>query len=114
MMRAKELRGGRRFRPDIIVHRRLSNDENVLVIETKARAQRGTSDVEKLKELTEELGMFHYWAGAFIIFFNEPKMVWNSGALRATVDWFTDLEEEQVEFLKPVPSALREQIQAMA
>jgi hypothetical protein len=94
MMRAKELRGGRRFRPDIIVHRRLSNDENVLVVETKARAQRGTSDLEKLKELTEELGMFRYWAGAFIIFFNEPRMVLNSGTLRASVHWFTGVEEE--------------------
>jgi hypothetical protein len=114
MGRAIWLRGGRRFRPDIIVHRRLSNDENVLVVETKARAGGGILDIEKLKELTEELGMFHYWFGAFIIFFNKPRMVLNYGALRVSVDWITGLEKERVEFVRPVPGALMERIQAMA
>jgi len=114
MMRSKELRGGSRFRPDIIVHRRLSNDENVLVVETKAQARRGEPDVKKLKELTNELGVFRYWAGAFVTFSNEPRMVLQSGALKVLVRWFPDPEEEPVEIVRSLPAALRDQIQALA
>jgi hypothetical protein len=72
-----------------LMDRRLSNDENALVVEAKARAQKSISDFHKLRELTENLGMFHYWAGAFVIFFNEPRMVLKSRAPRASVEWFT-------------------------
>src|SRR5581483_10862359 len=111
MMRAKELRAGRRFRPDIIVHRRLSNDQNVLVIESKARAQDSSSDIEKLRELTEEQGIFHYWVGAYIVFFNEPNEVLESAVLRVSVDWFPTQGAERVLLQKPVPFRLIEQIQ---
>ena len=105
--------GGQPFRPDIIVHRRLSNKENVLVVETKARAQRSGSDEKRLRELTAELGVFRYWAGAFVIFFNRPRTVLRTGVMRVTVQWFTDAAEEPVEFVQPVSDALRDQILAL-
>jgi hypothetical protein len=113
MMRPKELGGGRRFRPDIIIHRRLSNEENVLVIETKSRAQRGPSDVAKLRELIAEQGAYHYWAGAFIVFHNAPRAVLRSGELRISVRWFVDGGEAYEVFARPVPPTLKEQIAAM-
>jgi hypothetical protein len=115
MMKPKELGGGRRFRPDIIIHRRLSNAENVLVIETKSRAQRGgPSDVAKLKELVAEQGFYRYWAGAFIVFHNSPSAVFRSGALRISAQWILEGHEMAKEFVRNVPSKLINQIAALS
>jgi hypothetical protein len=113
MMRAKELPGGRRFRPDIIVHRRLSNDENLLVVETKARAQRSASDRQKLRLLLDERGRFHYSAGALITFFNERTRVLRTGTVRVSVDWITSEEEERFGFERRIPGQLAALIRAM-
>jgi hypothetical protein len=107
MMKAKQLSGGRRFRPDIIIHRRLSNAENVLVVETKSRAQNSASDERKLSELTAEMSTYRYWAGAFIVFFNQPSTVMQSGVLQVTIDWFSRSEkEERIQIAYPIPSQL--------
>jgi hypothetical protein len=66
-----------------------------------------------LKDLTDELGMFRYWAGAFIVFFNEPRMVLDSGALRVSVEWLPDLEKKRVGFEKKISNVLIEQIQRL-
>ena len=58
MMHAKRLKGGNRFRPDIIIHRRLSNDENLLVVEAKAPARGGRPDIDRLEELVDEQQRF--------------------------------------------------------
>jgi hypothetical protein len=88
MMRAKTLIGKRRFRPDIIIHRRLSNDENLLVVETKSRARKSVSDAQRLSELTAELSDYGYSGGAFIIFHNRPTTMLKRGVLPVTIDWY--------------------------
>jgi hypothetical protein len=44
MMRRKMLTGGKLFRPDIIIHRRLSNENNLLVVEAKAGRRSGGAE----------------------------------------------------------------------
>jgi hypothetical protein len=114
-MRAKQLSGGRRFRPDIIIHRRLSNAENVLVVETKSRAQNSASDERKLSELTAEMSTYRYWAGAFIVFFNQPSTVMQSGVLQVTIDWFSRSEkEERIEIAYPIPNQLLRRVRVFS
>ena len=114
MMDVKRLNEGRGFRPDIIIHRRLSNGENLLVVETKSRAQKSSSDARKLAELTAEMGVYRYWAGVFIIFFNNPSTVLRSGVLHVRADWFFRSErEEQIAIERPIPAELLNRIRAI-
>lgn len=48
------------FYPDIIVHKRGSNDKNILVIEAKKGTADGDLDIKKLKALTNQEGEMHY------------------------------------------------------
>jgi hypothetical protein len=61
MADAKRFKGDKRFRSDIIIHRRFSNDQNLLVVEAKDPARgRRASDFDRLKELIDERGRYHY------------------------------------------------------
>lgn len=57
--------------PDIIVHRRMTNDENLLVMEVKKRRSQvnHTHDYEKLKAFTEssERNSYHFKYGVFLL-----------------------------------------------
>ena len=89
MMNPKKLSNGNCFRPDIIVHSRLRNDKNVLVVEAKSIQQNGApEDIEKWRELTAEHGDYRYWAGAFVLFYNESTVLIQNGTLRVTIEWF--------------------------
>ena len=61
----KKRKNGREFRPDIIVHKR-GTDDNLVAIEIKTEWNRDDcgSDVGKLKELTS--GKFAYKVGIFL------------------------------------------------
>jgi hypothetical protein len=72
--------------PDIIVHRRMKNDENVLVIEVKKRNSQIDHwyDHQKLQAFTEKTGRnsYHYQYGVFILLdtghteIQEPELTW--------------------------------------
>jgi hypothetical protein len=109
MMEAKrlaELDGKKEklFRPDIIAHKRLRNDENALVVETKLRGRNRLSEVERLRKLTEERTQYDYWAGAVIIFFNQRRMLIRDHTLRVTIDWFPQSDQQPpTELQRPIP-----------
>ena len=90
----KRLADGKRFRPDIIMHRRSSNRENALAVEVKMRGGTLASDTIRLRELTRERTQFDYWAGAVIIFFNQRRALIRDGTLRVTIDWFPQSSEQ--------------------
>lgn len=55
--------------PDIIIHKRGTNDENILVIEIKTWWNNDlTKDEIKLKELTSKSGEYKYRYGVLIVF----------------------------------------------
>ena len=58
----------RLVRPDIIVHRRGGNSDNLLVIEAKRRDNPTDRelDYQKLRAFTQHLGRYHYCYGLFI------------------------------------------------
>lgn len=65
-----------RVLPDIIIHRRNTND-NLLVVEIKIKND-DSCDIEKLKKFTSSEGEFRYKLGLFIKFnlTNEPSRRW--------------------------------------
>jgi hypothetical protein len=81
----KKLRNGRkRVRPDVIVHKRLADESNLLVVEAKKNKPTGqvhNDDGKKLKAFTLSCGKFRYEWGAYLNWFpsgsNEPyEIVW--------------------------------------
>lgn len=55
--------------PDMILHRRGCNDENVLMIEFKTWWKNNTADdIRKLKDFTEQNGKYNYGLGYSIVF----------------------------------------------
>ncbi len=64
------------MRPDILVHTRNSQDNNKLAIEIK-KQHVFRRDIEKLKMLTNQDGIYKYALGVFIYFLNgEPQYKW--------------------------------------
>lgn len=66
-----------RIYPDIIIHKRNSNN-NLLVIEIKTKKGEIKCDIEKLKLFTLKNGKYNYKLGVFINF-NEtekPQLIW--------------------------------------
>ena len=56
------------IRPDIIVHKRGSNDDNFVIIEIKPWWNDDTNkDVKKLYEMTKQDGQFRYYFGFSIV-----------------------------------------------
>lgn len=57
----------RGLRPDLIIHRRDSNEENKLVVEFKGWWKNGSRrDIRKLKDLTDPNDNYHYQIGVFV------------------------------------------------
>jgi len=63
-----------RVYPDIIVHRR-NTDDNLLVVEIKIKDD-DCCDIEKLKKFTSSSGEFKYRLGLFIKFNEEKPLRW--------------------------------------
>jgi len=54
--------------PDIILHKRGSNDANVLVVEFKTSWNKNTAkDIQKLKDYTNQQGKYKYGIGCSIV-----------------------------------------------
>lgn len=64
--------------PDIVVHNRGNDDNNILVIEVKLLPLISKIDDIKLKEFTKHDGIYRYNHGLFIGFnkLNSPLLVW--------------------------------------
>jgi hypothetical protein len=75
-----DARAQRLVYPDIVVHVRGNDDNNILVIEAKPRKHHlvPRCDEAKLVEFTKLDGAYHYQLGLFIGFdeLREPQLVW--------------------------------------
>ncbi len=75
--------------PDIIVHRRMRNDENLLIVEVKKRKARASceNDFRKLKAFTEntERNSYHFKYGVFILL-----NTGNEKPQKTEVTWFRE------------------------
>jgi hypothetical protein len=112
MLQPKRLKDGKPFRPDIIIHRRLSNESNLLVVEAKAGPQDEKKDIEKLQELIDEAGQYHYFVGAFIRFFNDPVRVRDTREVVIRLRWFVTsrgITEEET-FIRRVGDELNNRV----
>lgn len=79
----------KKLRPDIIVHRRRSNDKNEIIIEIK-KTKDCNFDKEKLKLMTAQGGSYKYKLGVFIRFEKGTENNW-----MAKYTWFVDGAEYQ-------------------
>ncbi len=58
---------GKRIRPDILVHKRGTNDFNLVVLEMKTKKEGVLEkDINRLKEMTDQRGEHKYKLGVFI------------------------------------------------
>ncbi len=66
----------RRFRPDIILHQRNTDAQNLIVVEVK-RDKFCPFDEAKIKAMTKQQGVFRYRIGVFIYFLKDsPEFLW--------------------------------------
>jgi len=66
------------IRPDILIHKRGTDNNNLVCIEIKKEQNNSTrtNDYNKLKELTKQDGQYKYYLGIFIDFYkNKSKTV---------------------------------------
>lgn len=79
----------KKLRPDIIVHRRRSNNKNEIIIEVK-KIKNCNYDKEKLKLMTKQDGEYAYKLGVFIRFEKRSRNNW-----LPHYTWFVDGAEYQ-------------------
>ena len=60
-----------RILPDIIIHKRGHDKDNLIVFEIKCKAEATPCDLKKLELLTRRKGRFRYKFGIFVRFYNE-------------------------------------------
>lgn len=67
-----------RIFPDIIIHQRNTDEDNLLVVEVKMGNKSNACDLKKLELLTGEVHPYKYSLGLFIKFkeINEPNILW--------------------------------------
>lgn len=61
-----------RILPDIIIHKRGNDENNLIVFEIKSKSGSNPCDIKKLELLTKKDGQFKYDFGFFIQFGNNP------------------------------------------
>jgi hypothetical protein len=60
-----------RILPDIVIHHRGHDRNNLVVFEIKSKSEATACDIKKLELLTKESGQFRYALGVFVLFGNE-------------------------------------------
>lgn len=83
----------RLMKPDILLHRRLVSDFNMMALEAKANANpdgRGGEDTAKLEELTDPQEPFHYHLGVHVVVYNERREVLTARKVRVKLRWCVD------------------------
>jgi len=79
-----------RFRPDIIIHKRLTDTHNLFTLEAKVSANPDSDeDEKKLEELVSPSGKFNYLLGAFLKVYNKKAEILGSRSIRITVTWYS-------------------------
>lgn len=60
-----------RILPDILIHKRGHDRNNLVVFEIKSKSEATACDIKKLELLTKESGQFRYRLGVFVLFGDE-------------------------------------------
>lgn len=100
-----------KIKPDILIHKRMDRDFNLLVVEAKARATSSTRDIRKVRELTEVSGAFGYALGAYLHVQNSRSTVLRTGTVKVSVRWEGE-KEGSLEFERRVPKELLAEIRS--
>lgn len=96
------------IKPDILIHRRMDSQFNLLAVEAKARATSSTRDVKKIRALTSLTGAFGYALGAYLHVQNKKQRVLQTGKVMMSVTW--EGEKEAIDFERGVPEDLLAEI----
>ncbi|WP_342726761.1 hypothetical protein AAFG07_07900 [Bradyrhizobium sp. B097] len=78
----KSIRDGR-IKPDILIHKRMDNRFNIMVLEAKAGAATSLRDKQKLEAMLEIRGMYRYALGVYLHVENQRKRVLETGKVPA-------------------------------
>ena len=85
----------RKVYPDIVVHIRKSDDNNLLVVEAKPKRSKKVPDCDsaKLTAFTDSRGKYRYQYGLFIGFdrLNKPQMQWYVDGEQKSYSSLTDV-----------------------
>lgn len=98
-----------KIKPDILIHKRMDRDFNLLVVEAKARAASSTRDIRKVRELTYLSGAFGYALGAYLHIQNSRASVLRTGRVKMSVRWEGD-KKGSLDFEEEVPEHLLAEI----
>lgn len=93
------------IKPDILIHKRMDSNFNLLVVEAKARVATSTRDIKKIRELTRLTGAFGYALGAYLHVQNKRHAVLRTGKVKMSVRWDSQ-EEDGLNFERKVPKEL--------
>ncbi|MCK9913695.1 hypothetical protein MXD81_31385 [Microbacteriaceae bacterium K1510] len=99
----------RHIKPDILIHKRMDNRFNLMVLEAKAGAQTSTRDKQKLTEMLRVRGMYHYTLGVYLHVENKRARVLKSKKVMISLRWHGD-PDNVVTMEKKIPPAILETI----
>jgi len=106
---SKSIRDGK-IKPDILVHKRMDNRFNLMVLEAKAGAQTSVRDKQKLTAMLEVHGMYRYALGVYLHVENKRKRVLETGKVKLSLRWHGT--EEPFAMEKDVPENILREIAA--
>ncbi|WLB53911.1 hypothetical protein [Bradyrhizobium japonicum] len=82
----KSIRGGR-IKPDILIHKRIDNRFNIMVLEAKARAATSARDEQKLEAMLAIRGMYRYALGVYLHVENKRSRILKTGQVKLSLRW---------------------------
>jgi hypothetical protein len=82
----KSIRDGR-IKPDVLVHKRMDDRFNLMVLEAKAGAATSLRDKQKLEAMLEIRGAYRYALGVYLHVENKRKRVLETGKIRLSLRW---------------------------
>lgn len=103
----KSIRDGR-IKPDILIHKRMDNRFNVMVLEAKARAATSVRDRQKLEAMLAISGVYRYALGVYLHVENKRSRILKTRQVRLSLRWHGS--DEVCEMVRDVPDAILHEI----
>jgi hypothetical protein len=104
---SKSIRDGR-IKPDILIHKRMDDRFNVMVLEAKARAATSARDKQKLEAMLAIRGMYRYALGVYLHVENKRSRILKTGKVRLSLRWHGS--DEVREMVRNVPDSILHEI----
>ncbi|PIT03889.1 hypothetical protein TSA1_26280 [Bradyrhizobium nitroreducens] len=99
----KSIRDGR-IKPDILIHKRMDNRFNIMVLEAKARAATSVRDKQKLEAMLAIRGMYRYALGVYLHVENKRNRILKTGQVRLSLRWHGS--DEVCEMARDIPEPI--------